>query len=95
VAVAIARRQPGKRRRCRFLKQNGRLGRPVSCARPRYVRARGTAHWRLRIRARLPRGTYSAQSMGVDAAGNRETGRRARGRRSRNFVTFKVRGRGR
>src|SRR5205823_2076527 len=92
IAVAISRHQAGRRGRCRFLKPNGRLGQVVSCRHPRYVRTRGTARWRLRLRARLPRGTYSAQSMGVDAAGNGETKRRKRGRRSRNFVTFKMRG---
>ena len=97
VVVWIARARPSRghgrdrRRRCRFLKRNGRLGRPVSCKRPRWIRARGTAHWRLRMRVRLPRGRYTARSRGYDRAGNGEVELRKRGRRNRNFVAFRVR----
>lgn len=93
VAVAIGRRQPGSRRKCRFLKRNGRLGRTVRCRRPRYLPARGAARWRLRVRLRagLPRGRYTVQTRATDAAGNREWKLRRRGRRSRNALTLRVR----
>ena len=98
VTVAIARRQRarrhGRRRapaRCRWLKKNGRLGRPASCHRPRFVRVRGAAAWRLKLRRRLPRGTYVARGRALDRAGNREWKLRKRGRSGRNVVTFRVR----
>ncbi|MEA2368868.1 MAG: hypothetical protein QOH38_1586, partial [Thermoleophilaceae bacterium] len=69
VAVAVARR---KHHRCRYLKRNGRLGKRRSCARPRFVVARGRRTWRLRTRHRLPRGRYTVRTRAADRAGHRE-----------------------
>jgi hypothetical protein len=84
VSVGIGRRVAGGR--CRFLTTSGSFGKPVSCQHPGYLRASGTAHWRLRLANRLPRGRYVAWARAVDAAGNVE--RRAP---SRNMTTFAIR----
>jgi hypothetical protein len=47
--------------------------------------AKGTAHWRFKLRARLPSGTYRAVARGIDPSGNRE--RPAR----RNHLRFTLR----
>jgi hypothetical protein len=58
---------------CRFLDPHGRLGRPRRCSKPILLRARGTAHWRLKLNARgLPRGRYRVTVRAFDTAGNRE-----------------------
>jgi hypothetical protein len=70
VLVSVAR--VGKHR-CRFVQANGRLGRARNCKRPVMLRARGTRHWKLSIRAhRLPRGHYRVLVRAVDRSGNRE-----------------------
>jgi hypothetical protein len=48
----------------------GRLGRARSCHRPLELLARGTARWRLSIRAHLPRGRYLVTARAIDTAGN-------------------------
>jgi dienelactone hydrolase len=52
--------------RCRFLRANGRLTKARSCLRPVELRARGTRHWHLSRRQRVPRGRYSVRSDAVD-----------------------------
>lgn len=84
VSVAIARRMAhGK---CRSVLASGRFGKAGSCSRPHYLRARGTARWRLRLAHPLPRGSYVAWARGVDAAGNVE-----RRQGSRNATRFSIR----
>ena len=58
--------------RCRFLKRNGRLGRPLKCRRIQWVLARGTSRWRLLPRRRMPRGSYTIRTRARDRAGNAE-----------------------
>jgi hypothetical protein len=84
VLVSVGRKGPGSR--CRFAQANGRLGRPVSCARTAYLRARGTTTWRFRYAHRLPAGRYFAWARAVDVAGNVE-----RKSRRRNLTAFRVR----
>jgi hypothetical protein len=80
VEVALARRVRGG---CRWLNTRGRLTRPRSCSRPRWLRARGTDRWRYDRRTRLPGGTYLVLTRARDRAGNLQ-GRPARaGRRVR------------
>jgi hypothetical protein len=75
VSVAIARKR-GKR--CAFLRGNGRLGRPSSCRRPSFLSARGTSRWKLRVKAKLPRGRYVALVRAVDGVGNTRRARSVR-----------------
>jgi hypothetical protein len=83
VRIAVARYVHG-RDRCRYLRRNGRLGRPASCHRGQYLRARGAARWRFNISGRLPPGRYEIRAR--DRAGNRE-----RGRTSANSHRFRIR----
>jgi hypothetical protein len=55
--------------RCRFLRRNGTFTRPRSCSRPIEYRASGTAHWRLRLRIRIPPGSYLVRSDAVNGYG--------------------------
>jgi hypothetical protein len=71
VAVAIARRSADGR--CRFVAASGRLGKPRSCSRRRYLRAHGTRRWSVRLAHRLARGRYVAWVRARDAAGNQRT----------------------
>lgn len=66
VQVAIARVSAGQ---CAFLRRNRRLGRPRSCRRPVWLRARGTSSWVFSMAARLPRGSYSAMTRAVSRTG--------------------------
>jgi Tol biopolymer transport system component len=69
VDVSIARRVG---RRCVFLRSAaGSFGRPASCARPTFIRARGTKTWLLAVHHRLVRGRYVIAVRVTDAAGNR------------------------
>ena len=52
--------------RCRFLLANGRLSTRRACSRPVQFRARGTGHWSLRRRQRIPRGVYLIRADAVD-----------------------------
>ena len=58
----------------------------MSCLRPRYLSARGTTRWTLRLHRRLPRGKYVVWVRGIDAVGNVE-----RKDRHRNLGRFRVR----
>jgi hypothetical protein len=71
VSVSVARVTSAGR--CRLASSSGRLGRAQSCSHRRYLRARGTSHWSLRLRHRLPRGRYVAVIRARDAAGNQRT----------------------
>jgi hypothetical protein len=64
--VLITIYHPAAGGRCRFLLRSGRLSRPRSCGRPITYRARGTGHWSLRLRIRIPAGTYLVRSDAVD-----------------------------
>ena len=54
--------------RCRFLTSHGKLSKARKCSRPLWLRARGTTHWKLRLRVRLPAGRYFVRSDAVDVA---------------------------
>ena len=73
VEVAVARMAG---RRCAFLSARAKARRPANCARPRWLRARGTNAWRLSVRGRLRRGTYLFFVRGFDRAGNVTPARR-------------------
>jgi hypothetical protein len=75
VSVAIARKV-GKK--CAFLRGNGRLGRRSSCRRPAFLSASGTSRWKLRVKAKLPRGRYLALVRATDGAGNTRRARSVR-----------------
>lgn len=83
VRVSVARISHG---RCRFLGASGRLGTPGSCTRRTAITAKGTSTWSLKLRAKLPVGTYRLVVRSVDAAGNTE-----RGVAKRNVLTLHVR----
>jgi S-formylglutathione hydrolase FrmB len=76
VVVSIARRQADGR--CRPVGPRGFLGRPRDCARTRYVPARGTSRFSLRVPRRLPAGRYIVWSRAIDADGNVERKARTR-----------------
>jgi hypothetical protein len=62
---------------CRQLGSDGRLhklriGRQTRCTPTTFLRASGTTHWILRLRKRLPKGTYVAISVAIDSAGHAE-----------------------
>jgi hypothetical protein len=69
VSVALARKSA---KRCRFARSDGSFGAATSCAKRAYLRARGTARWRLAFRHRLRAGHYVAYARAVDTAGNVE-----------------------
>jgi hypothetical protein len=87
VLVSVGRLSAHKR--CRFVGRSGRLGRPRSCYRPVFLRARGRERWSIRLPRRLPPGLYQAQSHAIDRAGNRERSVRV-SRTPRNLITFRV-----
>jgi hypothetical protein len=68
VSVAVARRAGT---RCRFLNAKGGFGPARSCARPVFLRARGTKAWRFERRGTFPAGAYRIVVRARDAAGNR------------------------
>ena len=80
VLVAVARRSGT---RCRFLTSAGDFGRARRCGDRRWLRASGTEAWRLRLRARLPRGAYRVTARSLDAAGNASRTRTLRKARRR------------
>jgi hypothetical protein len=49
-----------------------RIGRQHRCTPTTFLRASGTRHWTLRLRRRLPKGTYVAISVAIDSAGHAE-----------------------
>jgi hypothetical protein len=74
VEVSVARKS-GKR--CRFLRRNGKLGRPESCRLRRYLPARGRRHWGFNRRWPGKPGTYAINTRASDGAGNIELPDRA------------------
>ena len=57
---------------CRYLRSDGHLGkRASSCRKPRYIRARGTRHWRFTARRTLRHGLYTVRVRAFDARGGR------------------------
>jgi hypothetical protein len=69
VSVSIALKQ-GKQ--CRFITHSARLTRKGACKRPRWLSAKGTGHWSLRLPKRMPAGRYQVLTRAVDSAGNVE-----------------------
>jgi hypothetical protein len=69
VTVSIFVRQ-GKR--CEYLMPRGKLSRTSSCSRPRWLAAKGTTHWSLRLPKRMAHGSYRVLTRAVDSAGNVE-----------------------
>ena len=76
-------------RRCRFVTSRGRLGKPRSCSRIAWVRARmgrqrgGKVPWTFRSsKARLPRGIYTLRVRAVDRTGTVGKTTRRHGRKS-------------
>ncbi len=69
ISVAVARRAGT---RCRFLSTRGTLGRARSCARPVFLKAKGTKSWRLDLKGRFAAGSYRISVRARDGAGNRE-----------------------
>ncbi len=67
VLISVRRVSHG---RCRYLDRRGKLRRRA-CTRPIRIRARGARRWSLRVRTRIPRGSYRAYLIPVDRAGNR------------------------
>lgn len=98
VLMAVMRREGGGR--CRFLQRTEHdakphLGPVTRCRTPYYGRAAGTlavgtSRWRFRVRAKLPKGTYTIRSRAVDSAANTEKKVR-KTTTKRNFITIKVR----
>ena len=85
VAVTRSGRKGGKAR-CRFLGEDGRLGRAGNCRRPKvYLEAEGLNEWRYAKDVKLRRGRYKVWVRGVDRGGRVER-RDAR----RNFKRFRV-----
>ncbi len=69
VSVSVARASGNG---CRYLQANGSFARAVtSCKRTRYVTAKGTSRWSLRV-GRLPAGRYKVWVRAVDRGGNVE-----------------------
>jgi hypothetical protein len=61
-----------KGKRCRFLSARGKLGRAGKCTRPTTLQVKGVTPFSLRVKAKLPRGTYRVTTQAIDFAGNVE-----------------------
>ena len=73
VAVYMMIYKPASGGRCRFARHSGKLTGPRSCARPVEFLARGTSHWTLRVRMRVPAGQgYLLRSDAVDGLGHHQ-----------------------
>jgi hypothetical protein len=77
VQVAVARRTASGKR-CRHLGPSGRFGKPRSCRKPHYLRARGTRRWRFASRRALRAGTYVVRVRARDSRGKRSVASRRR-----------------
>jgi sugar lactone lactonase YvrE len=69
VRVALARKSGG---RCRWLSSKGKLSGPTSCGKPRFMKAKGTDRWSLRLKVR-GRGSWRVLSRAVQKGGTVET----------------------
>jgi DNA-binding beta-propeller fold protein YncE len=69
VRVAVALKAGSK---CRWLSSKGVLGGPSACAKPRFMRARGTSQWTVRVKLRA-RGSWRVLSRAVQTGGVTET----------------------
>jgi hypothetical protein len=65
-----------KGKTCKSMRSNGSLSK-TSCTAPRYVAARGTSKWSLRIRKTLPKGKYMVYARATDDAGSTQVTRKA------------------
>lgn len=68
VRVGVARKAGG---RCRWLDSKGKLGGATSCDTPRFMTARGTDRWSLRVKVR-GRGSWRVVSRAVQSGGTVE-----------------------
>jgi sugar lactone lactonase YvrE len=82
VRVAVARKGG---RKCRWLHSSGRMSKPTSCAKPLFMRAKGTSRWTVRAKIR-GRGTWVVLSRAEQRGGVRETLTKRT-----NTVTFRIR----
>jgi hypothetical protein len=64
VQVSVERR---KAKKCRYLKKSGRFSKPGKCRKPRYIRARGTKHWRFASKRAIARGRYRIRVRSIDS----------------------------
>ena len=71
VEVALVRRQGS---RCSQLTANGGFAKLAKCEPTRFLRARGTTKWSLRLRKRLAKGSYVLYVRAVDNAGTTQAG---------------------
>jgi Thrombospondin type 3 repeat len=69
VRVAVARKSGA---RCRWLNSKGKPGSPSSCAKPRFMTAKGTERWSLRVKVR-GRGSWRVLSRAIQTGGVDET----------------------
>ena len=69
VSVSIALKQ-GKQ--CKYVTRSARLGPKSKCSTPRFLSAKGTTKWQLKLPKRLPKGSYQVLTRAVDSAGNVE-----------------------
>ena len=67
--MAVARKSGGK---CRWLNSKGKLGSPTSCDNPRFMRAKGTDRWALKVKVR-GRASWRVLSRAVQTGGTVET----------------------
>lgn len=69
VRVAVARKSGG---RCRWMTSKGTLGGSASCAKPKFVKAKGTDRWSFRVKVR-GRGSWRVFSRALQSGGTVET----------------------
>jgi hypothetical protein len=74
-----------KNNRAKFKRVKPRRGK---CAKPVFLRAKGTKKWVFKLRKQLPAGKYTLYARATDTSGNRET--RFTGKRG-NRKAFRVR----
>ena len=65
-----------KGKTCKSMKSNGSLSKS-SCTEPRYVTAKGTSKWSLKLRKTLPKGKYMVYARATDDAGSTQVTRKA------------------